>query len=72
MDNAIIKKVHISRISAGDTIEHNGELRTVGKSDIKTGIFFGTTIFGDSYKKGTDPVKKVTFVVPTNNGVRHQ
>lgn len=50
--------VHISRIRAGDTIIHNGELRTVCDSNIKSG-FCGITIFGDSYRMATLPVQKV-------------
>ena len=59
MNNAQTKSVHISQISAGDTIMHNGELTTVSKKDIKRGGFCGDTLFGDSYFSGSKLVDKV-------------
>lgn len=50
------KNVHISTIRSGDTIEHEGILRTVCAKDIKNNTFMGTTIFGDSYRLGRAPV----------------
>ena len=61
MENYTIKEVHISEIKAGDTILHFDGLRTVCKSNIKTGGFHGRTLFGDSYNSGTILVKQVTF-----------
>ncbi len=56
-----IKKVHISNIRQGDTIKcKDGFIRTVNKEFIKNG-FMGVTLFGDSYKLGTEPVLKVIF-----------
>ena len=60
MDNAKIESVHISQISVGDTIEHNGYLRTISGNNIKKDSFMGVTLFGDSYNSGTKTVKKVT------------
>ncbi|MEB0262888.1 hypothetical protein [Mucilaginibacter sp. 10I4] len=60
MNNYIIKEVHLSEIRAGDTILHDGEIRTVGKENIKKG-FTGITLFGDPYRLGMIPVKKITF-----------
>jgi hypothetical protein len=57
--NYTIENVNISTISAGDTIEHCGEIVTVGKNNIKYCNFMGYTIFGDSYKLGYQLVKKV-------------
>ena len=59
MSKAKLEPVHISRISAGDTIEYNGKLSTVCAKDIHKGGFCGTTIFGDSYRSGTRLVQKV-------------
>jgi hypothetical protein len=59
MSNVEIKSVHISQIQIGDTIEHDGFLRTVSGNNIKKDTFMGTTLFGDSYKMGSIPVKKV-------------
>lgn len=60
--NYTIQNVHISTIKQGDTIEHNNEIVTVGKSNIKNSEFMGITIFGDSYKLGYQKVKKVIIV----------
>ena len=56
--NYTIKKVHISTINVGDTVEHDGVLMTVGANNIKNGGFMGTTLFGDSYAMGHKPVLK--------------
>ena len=53
------KEVHISTIKIGDTVLHNGELRTVGKESFNRSEFMGVSIFGDCYRLGT---KKVTLV----------
>jgi hypothetical protein len=52
---------HISDIKAGDTVEHNGGLRTVCQRDIKRDPFMGTSLFGDTYRCGTRPVTVVQF-----------
>ena len=52
---------HISTIKSGDTIVHNGKMVTVCKKDIHTGGFFGTSVFGDSYRDGERLVKVVQF-----------
>ena len=49
--------IHISLIRNGDTIIHNGVLKTVCNKDIKSG-FCGITIFGDSFRMGTILVQK--------------
>ena len=64
MKNITIKNVHISQISSGDTIEHEGQLRTVTSTNIKNCSFMGVSLFGDSYNSGRKPVKKVSFIVP--------
>lgn len=58
INNAI--DVHISDIYPGGTILHlDGNIRTVGRTDIKRNKFRGITLFGDSYRLGTIPVKKL-------------
>ncbi|MBX8556999.1 hypothetical protein K5D56_25470 [Pseudomonas cichorii] len=57
MTNYETVESHIDMIRAGNTVLHNGELRTVCKSDIKRGGFMGTTLFGDSYRLGAMPVQ---------------
>ncbi|HGY2296351.1 TPA: hypothetical protein ACNV18_000065 [Pseudomonas putida] len=57
MTNYDTVDTHINTIRAGDTVLHNGELRTVCNSDIKRRGFMGATLFGDSYRSGTVPVQ---------------
>lgn len=59
--NYTIKHVNINQIRHGDTIIHNGEMKTVDRHYIKSSDFMGTTLFGDSYMLGTKPVQKVIF-----------
>lgn len=61
MDKASIVNRHISLVRVGDTIRcPDGEIRTVGRKDIKTG-FMSKTLFGDSYKLGTTPVPTIIY-----------
>jgi hypothetical protein len=58
--NRKIVEVHISTITAGDTILHSdGLVRTVTNTNIKRDACMGKTLFGDSYKLGNTPVKKI-------------
>ena len=57
--NAKTQPVHISQINAGDTVEHEGQIRTVSYNDIKVDSFIGRTLFGDSYRLGFKAVLKV-------------
>lgn len=58
-----IKEVHINQVVPGDTILYiDGEIKTIGKSNIGGDSFMGKTLFGDSYYSGHILVKKVTFV----------
>lgn len=59
MDTVQTKDVHISTICVGDIVKHDGKVVTVGSHDIKYCNFMGHTLFGDSYKLGRVPVKKV-------------
>lgn len=52
--------VHISSLKVGDVVRHNGREMTVGRGDIRIG-FMGRTLFGDSYRLGSDPVVLVTY-----------
>ncbi len=54
-----IELVDISTIRAGDTIVHDGKLRTVCNNNIQYCSFMGITLFGDSYKSGHTKVKLV-------------
>jgi hypothetical protein len=61
MLNPTIKLTHISEIKSGDTIRHNGEMRTVSGTDIKGDSFIGKTLFGDNYNIGYKSVEMVIF-----------
>ena len=56
------KLVHKSEIKIGDTVIHNGELRTVGKESITKDEFMGLLLFGDSYRMGCKFVELVEEV----------
>lgn len=56
------KLVHKSEIKIGDTVVHNGELRTVGKESITKDEFMGLLLFGDSYRMGCKMVELVEEV----------
>lgn len=59
-----IQLVHINTIKVGDTIIcEDGQMRTVGKNNIKSG-FTGITLFGNPYHLGHKKVKKVIFFNP--------
>lgn len=59
-----LENVHISRIRVGDTIlDQNGLLKTVCRNNITRDPFVGLCLFGDPYRLGTLPVKRVKFVL---------
>lgn len=62
--NYKIEEVHISDICAGDTIMHYGEMKTVCRNNITYSEFMGIKLFGDNYRSGYLPVKKVIFLKP--------
>jgi hypothetical protein len=51
---------HISAIRPGDTVQIDGQLKTVSSGDIRKG-FMGTTLWGDSYRLGAVLVLRVHF-----------
>lgn len=64
MNNYELVPTHISLIRSGDTVLHNGEVKTVCSTDIKKDAFMGITIFGDSYRIGYKAVQCVVFKRP--------
>ena len=67
LENYIIKKKDITDIMAGDTIiDKEGKMRTVTGKDIKHKTFMGSTLFGDSYRLGTEKVDVVYFYALTH------
>jgi hypothetical protein len=65
--NYTTKEVHISEIRQGDTVIHDGVMRTVSGTDIKRDNFMNTSIFGDAYKIGYTKVTLVIFKTFKNN-----
>ena len=56
-----IKSMHISMIRPGDTIMHDGVMKTVSGTDMKRDPCMGKTLFGDSYSLGHKLVQVVIF-----------
>lgn len=57
-----ITLTHIEDIQSGDTILcPNNKIRTVSGTDIKHDKLMGRTLFGDSYRLGYVPVKKLNI-----------
>lgn len=56
------ENIHITDVRVGDTVEHNGKFMTVCSNDIETRGFMGTTLFGDSYKCGYQPVVRINII----------
>jgi len=59
-----IQNTHIDNIRVGDTVEHNGVVETVCAKNIKRDRLMGTTLFGDNYRLGTKPVKRIIIERP--------
>lgn len=59
-----VKLTHISLIRPGDTVETDGGLKTVSPKDLRKG-FMGITLWGDSFRLGTTPVRLAIFSTPT-------
>lgn len=52
MENMKKEMVCIYDVKLGDTIEHEGKLKTVGRESIRRCPFVGVTLWGDSYFGG--------------------
>ena len=52
--------VNKREIKIGDTVVHNGELRTVCKRAFSIDEFMGLLLWGDSYRLGYKLVERVT------------
>lgn len=62
--NYHIKDTRIDNIRVGDVVEIDGVLKTVSPGNIKNGGFMGRTLWGDSYRLGTVPVKLAVIETP--------
>jgi hypothetical protein len=59
--DVVFDKVHITQIQPGDTVFHEGLVRTVCRRKITKDSFMGSMLFGDSYQLGSKPVYRVAF-----------
>lgn len=55
--------VSIHDVRCGDTIMHQGKMKTVSRSNFGRDDLMGLTLFGDSFKLGREPIQKVIFPV---------
>ena len=64
--------VHIDTIRPGDTVKIGGQLKTVGKNNLKYTSFMGRTLFGSNYMGGLEPVEKANIfkAMPTEDQKR--
>jgi hypothetical protein len=67
-DNRVVTEIHISQVTAGMTVRHNGEEKTVCKNNLKYNSFWGLTLFGDFYRYGYKKVTRIQYLVPTLKG----
>lgn len=56
-----INKVNIKDITVGDTVIHNGGIKTVCRRAFSYDGFVGVMLWGDSYNVGQKLVERVTF-----------
>lgn len=56
------KMIHKTEVKIGDTVIHNGELKTVGKETFGSDEFMGLLLWGDSYRCGYKKVELVEEV----------
>jgi hypothetical protein len=54
-----VEKIHIKTLKPGDTVFHEGFVRTVCPRDLKHTAFMGQTFRGDSYHLGRKPVYRL-------------
>lgn len=62
--NYTLENVHIDLIRPTDTVEHDGNVMTVGKKDLTNITGMGRALFGDTYHLGHKPVSRVKFTQP--------
>lgn len=56
------KMIHKTEVKVGDTVIHNGELKTVGIETFGEDEFMGLLLWGDSYRCGYKMVELVEEV----------
>jgi len=69
MNNTIKRKIHISELKSGMTIEINGNFETVSKKFLKFCPFMGYSYKGDS---STKYLNRIMFKVPVKDGYRYE
>lgn len=56
-----IELVHIDTIRPGDTVKIDGQLKTVGRNNLKYSSFMGRSLFGSNYMGGQELVQKANI-----------
>lgn len=56
------KMIHKTEVKVGDTVIHNGDLKTVGIETFGKDEFMGLLLWGDSYRCGYKMVELVEEV----------
>lgn len=56
-----VEKIHVSLIRGGDTVFHEGKVKTVCFNDVGYDSFMGHKLFGDSYVLGRKPVQRIVM-----------
>ena len=66
MENILRTTINISELEQGMTVEHNGNMYTVSRNDVKYDRLWGYSYRGDSSRQ---TITRIQFVVPTSFGV---
>tara|TARA_B100000929_G_scaffold197599_1_gene156804 strand:+ start:11308 stop:11568 length:261 start_codon:yes stop_codon:yes gene_type:complete len=56
-----VRKIHVSLVRGGDTVFHDGKVKTVCFNDVGYDSFMGHKLFGDSYVLGRKPVQRIVM-----------
>lgn len=57
-------ETHIDDVKIGDSVLDDGAVKTVGRCNFGRDAFMGTSLFGNYYRLGTDPVIVVRHKTP--------
>ena len=66
MENILRTTINISELEQGMTVEHNGNMYTVSRNDVKYDRLWGYSYRGDSSRQ---TITRIQFAVPTSFGI---
>lgn len=61
------RKIHVSLVRVGDTVFHEGRVRTVSARNLTHDTFMGHRLFGDSHVLGRRPVHRIDMGLVTEH-----